>query len=158
VHRLRTALPLAFFLLVLSTSLLSAGDGLITTIAGSGQSGSMATGIPATAAQLFLPDGIAVDASNNLFIADSGNSRVVRVDAVSGLLTVVAGNGTAASNGDGGLATLASLNVPEAVTLDVAGNLYIAETGGHRIRVVNAQTGVISTFAGTGAYGFGGDG
>ena len=157
MDKLRAALQLAILVAILSSSLLFGGDGLITTIAGFGHGGSLASGIPATAAQI-TPGGIWVDASDNLFIADSGNNRVVRVDAVSGMLTLVAGNGTAASGGDGGLATLASLNDPQAVTLDAAGNMYIAETGGDRIRVVNAQTGVISTFAGTGAYGFGGDG
>ena len=158
MHRLKAALQLAILLTFLSSSLLVANDGLITTIVGTGQAGSLASGIPATTAQITSPAGIWVDASNNLFIADSGNNRVVRVDAVSGTLTLVAGNGTAASSGDSGLATLASLNGPIAVALDRAGNLYIAETGGHRIRVVNAKTGVITTFAGTGADGFGGDG
>jgi N-acetylneuraminic acid mutarotase/sugar lactone lactonase YvrE len=158
VHKFRAALQLANLLALLSGSLLFAGDGLITTIAGDGQSGSVASGIPATSAQLFLPDGIAVDASNNIFIADSGNNRVVRVDAVSGILTVVAGNGAAASGGDGGPATLASIKGPGSVALDAAGDLFISEGGGNRIRCVNAQTGVIVTIAGTGTAGFSGDG
>ncbi len=154
--RLRASLHLAT--LLLSSSLLSANDGLITTIAGTGQGGSLATGIPATTAQLITPDGICADASNNLFIADSGNNRVVRVDAVTGLLTLVAGNGAASSTGDGGPAALASINHPMGVALDGAGNLYISEIQGYRIRRVDAQTGVITTIAGTGTSGFNGDG
>ena len=92
MHRLKAALQLAILLTFLSSSLLVANDGLITTIVGTGQAGSLASGIPATTAQITSPAGIWVDASNNLFIADSGNNRVVRVDAVSGTLTLVAGD------------------------------------------------------------------
>ncbi len=156
--RLRASSRLAILLTFLSSSLLSANDGLITTIAGTGQGGSTATGIPATTAQITTPGGICADASNNLFIADGSNNRVVRVDAVTGILTLVAGNGTASSTGDGGPAPLASIYSPMSVALDGAGNLYIAEFGGNRIRRVDHQTGVITTMAGTGMAGFGGDG
>jgi hypothetical protein len=158
VPRLRASSRLAILLTFLSSSLLSASDGLITTIAGTGQGGSLATGIPATTAQITTPSGICADASNNLFIADGSNNRVVRVDAVTGILTLVAGNGTASSTGDGGPAPLASIYSPMSVALDGAGNLYIAEFGGNRIRRVDHQTGVITTIAGTGSAGFGGDG
>jgi large repetitive protein len=158
VSRLRASLLPATLLVLLSSSLLAANDGLIKTIAGAGQSGSTATGIPAPAAQITTPGGICADASNNLFIADSGNNRVVRVDAVTGLLTLVAGNGTAASGGDGGPAVLASIHTPMGVALDGAGNLYISEYQGYRIRRVDGQSGVITTVAGTGGAGFGGDG
>ena len=83
---------------------------------------------------------------------------MVRVDAVTGILTLVAGNGAAASSGDGGPAVLASINGPMGVALDGAGNLYISEYQGYRIRRVDAQTGVITTVAGTGAPGLSVDG
>ena len=134
-----------------------ANAGWIATIAGTGQGGSLATGIPATTAQLVTPAGICADASNNLFIADSGNNRVVRIDAVTGLLTLVAGNGAASSNGDGGPAVAASLSHPMGVALDSGGNLFISESQGNRIRRVDGQTGVITTIAGTGISSFGGD-
>src|ERR1039457_1878374 len=143
--RLIASLRLAILLVALSTSLVFANGGSIATIAGAGQSGSMATGIPATTAQLTTPAGICADASNNLFIADSGNNRVVRVDAVTGLLTLVAGNGTASSSGDGGPAVAACLWHPMGVALDAAGNLFISEFQGNRIRRVDGQTGVITT-------------
>ena len=82
------------------------------------------------------------DTSNNLFIADSGTNRVVRIDAVPVLLTLVAGNGAASSNGDGGPAVAASLSHPMGVALDSAGNLFISEFQGNRIRRVDGQTGV----------------
>ena len=104
------------------------------------------------------PAGICADASNNLFIADSGNNRVVRIDAVTGLLTLVTGTGTASSSGDGGPAAAASVSHPMGVALDSAGNLFISESQGNRIRRVDAQTGVITTIAGTGISSFGGDG
>ena len=158
MHRSKAALPLAILLALVLNSLLFASDGLITTIAGDGAAVSKATGIPATSAQITGSAGICEDASGNLFIADSGNNRVVRVDAVFGILTLVAGNGTAASTGDGGLATAASLDGPAAVAVDSAGNLYIAESQGYRIRFVAAQSGIISTVAGIGTAGFSGDG
>ena len=154
VASLRLATPL----ILLSSSLAFANAGWIATIAGTGQGGSLATGIPATTAQLVTPAGIAADASNNLFIVDSGNNRVVRIDAVTGLLTLVAGNGAASSSGDGGPAVAASLRRPMGIALDSAGNLFISEFLGNRIRRVDGQTGVITTFAGTGDSSFSGDG
>jgi sugar lactone lactonase YvrE len=152
-HTSRT--PALLFALILSP-MLFADTGLIVTIAGTGIDGSAGIGGPAVNAQLGPAFGMAVDAADNLFIA--GNNRVVRVDAATGILTLVAGNGAASSTGDGGPAALAAINVPFAVALDGAGNLYIAEEGGNRIRRVDAQTGIITTVAGTGSAGFSGDG
>jgi sugar lactone lactonase YvrE len=149
--------PALLFALVLSP-MLFADTGGIATIAGNGTFGSAGTGGPAVNAQLGPAFGIAVDAADNLFIADARNNRIVRVDAVTGILTLAAGNGAAFSSGDGGPAALASINYPFAVALDGAGNLYIAEYGGSRIRRVDAQTGIITTVAGTGSQGFSGDG
>jgi uncharacterized protein (TIGR03437 family) len=131
-------------------------SGMIATVAGTGEAGFSGDGGPAFAARLNLPYGIAVDAAGVLYIADLGNQRVRRVTP-DGTITTVAGTGEPSSTGDGGPATQAALHTPRNVTVDVSGNLYIAEFEGHRIRRV-APNGIISTFAGSGASGFGGDG
>ena len=103
-----------------------------------------------------LPSGIAYDAAGNLYIADT-NRHVVYESSLAGVLTVVAGSGVQGFGGDGGAATAAMLNSPQAVAVASDGTLYIADTGNQRIRTVT-PAGVISTFAGTGERGFGGDG
>lgn len=130
--------------------------GVITIVAGGGT--TLGDGGPATSGAINLPVGIAVDSSNDIFIADSGNNRIRRVDGTTGIITTVAGNGTAAFAGDGALATAASLNSPSGVAVDAAGNLYIADSANNRIRRVDAVSGIITTVAGTGAAGFNGDG
>ncbi len=126
--------------------------GAISTVAGGGPIGD---GGAAVAAQLYSPRGVAPDGAGNLYIADSFNNRIRKVDA-AGVISTVAGAGTRGYGGDGGAATEAQLG-PRGVALDGAGNLYIADASNRRIRKVDAA-GVISTVAGTGAYGFGGDG
>ncbi|MGI4852780.1 MAG: hypothetical protein ACRYF4_01890 [Janthinobacterium lividum] len=128
--------------------------GLITTIAGTGVQGFSGDGGAATSAMLDSPSGVAVDSSGRLYIADSRNHRVRMVAA--GVITTVAGTGTAGFAGDGALATLAQINLPLALSLDAVGNLYVADANNHRIRKVVG--GMISTVAGTGDQGFGGDG
>ena len=132
--------------------------GTITTVAGSGRSGFGGDGGPAVAAQLRNPAGVALDAAGNLYIADSFNHRIRKVDA-AGTITTVAGSGRSGYGGDGGPAVAAQLNQPAGVALDGAGNLYIADLFNHRIRKVDAA-GVITTVAGDGTFfgGFGGDG
>ena len=132
-------------------------NGTITTVAGNGTTGTAGVGGPATNASL-TGGMIAVDSSDNLYIADRGNNRVVKVDAVTGILTVVAGTGVASSAGDGGPAVLAGVNGPSDVALDSSGNLFISETFGNRVRRVDANSGIITTYAGTGVAGFSGDG
>lgn len=132
--------------------------GIITTIAGNGTPGYSGDGGPATAAQLNTPLGLAVDGAGNVFIADAGNGLVRRVDALTGEITSVAGDGSAGFSGDGGPATLAALNFPSDVDVDAAGNLYIADTGNFRVRRVDASSGDIDTVAGNGSGGFQGDG
>jgi len=134
----------------------SAATGIITTIAGGGT--TLGDGGPATSGAVNLPAGLAIDASNDIFVADSGNNRIRRIDGTTGIITTVAGNGSAAFAGDGGLATSASLNSPIGVAVDASGNLYIADSSNNCIRFVAAATGIISTIAGTGATGFNGDG
>lgn len=127
--------------------------GNAAAFAGTGAAG---TGTPA-APQFNNPHQLALDALGNLFVADTGNHRVVKVDA-TGAMTVVAGTGTAGATGDNAAATAATLNAPEGVAVDVAGNVFIADTGNHKIRVVEAATGIIRLLAGTGTAGFDGDG
>jgi len=136
----------------------AAGTGIITTVAGTGTPGFAGDDVPATSANLYYPSGVAVDSAGNLFIADSLNHRIRKVATGTGFITTVAGNGTATLAGDNGAATSASLNNPNGVTVDSAGNLYIADTDNHSIRKVAAGSGIISTVAGNGTGTFGGDG
>ena len=132
--------------------------GIITTIAGNGANGYGGDGGPAVSANIWLPTGVAVDAGNNVYIADWVNQRIRKVDALTGIITTVAGNGIAGFSGDGGLAISAELFQPYGISLDAGGNLYIADYANNRIRKVRAGTGIISTVAGTGAQGFNRDG
>jgi hypothetical protein len=133
-------------------------SGNITTVAGSGSSGFSGDGGVALSGQFNLPWGICVATDNNLYIADFGNNRIRRIDAVSGNLSTVAGNGTGSYTGDGGLALNATLNGPASVAIDAADNLYIADSENNAIRKVNHATGAIATLAGNGTALFGGDG
>jgi len=130
-------------------------NGVITTAAGDGAAGYYGDGGPATSASLYFPEGVAVDAAGNLFIADTDNGRIRKV-ATNGLITTVAGDGGYGFSGDGGPATSASLDDPEGVAVDAAGNLFIADTDNGRIRKV-ATNGLITTVAGDGGYGYSGD-
>ncbi|WP_263409943.1 NHL domain-containing protein [Terriglobus tenax] len=129
-------------------------SGNILTIAGNGSAGFSGDGGSATAAQLDTPAGIAVDASGNLYIADSHNHRIRRVS--NGTITTVAGTGVSGFSGDGGSATVAALSLPSGIAVDANGNLYIADTNNQRIRRVSG--GTISTIAGNGEQLFAGDG
>jgi sugar lactone lactonase YvrE len=137
---------------------LEAGSGTITVVAGNGWAGFSGDGGAATSAQLNFPYGVAVDASGNLYIADTSNHRVRKVAADSGTITTVAGSGGQGLGGDGGAATSAQLNQPCGVAVDGGGNLYIADTNNQRIRKVAAGSGTITTVAGNGVPAFGGDG
>jgi hypothetical protein len=128
---------------------IDAVSGIITTVAGNGIPGDSGDGGLATGAQLFFPFRVAVDGAGNLFIADD-NNRIRRVDAATGIISTVAGNGTAGFSGDDGPATAAQLNSPRGIAVDAAGNLYIAEFFNSRIRKVDAVTGVITTIVGDG--------
>jgi len=128
--------------------------GTITTVAGTGTAGYSGDGGQATSAQLSIPLGVAVDAQGSLYIADYANSRIRKVSG--GIITTVAGTGTAGYSGDGGQATSAQLKFPYSVAVDGQGSLYIADYGNQRVRKVSG--GVISTVAGTGTAGFSGDG
>ena len=105
-----------------------------STVAGNGIGGFSGDGGPATQASLSSPSGVASDTLGNLFIADTFNHRIRRVDSVTKIITTVAGNGTEGFSGDGGLAAQASLSIPFDVALDGLGNLFIADSGNGRIR------------------------
>ncbi len=128
--------------------------GIITTVAGGGQGGD---GGPAASALINFVRGVTVDASGNLYIAAVNDSNVRKVNA--GTISTVAGNGTAAYSGDGGLATAASLYYPYGVALDSSGNIYVADSNysSGYIRQVSLTTGNITTLAGNGGYKFAGD-
>ncbi|GAB3960732.1 hypothetical protein GCM10028805_58610 [Spirosoma harenae] len=130
-------------------------SGIITTVAGIGVYGFSGDGFAATSANLASPQGIALDGSGNLYIADSENHRVRKVSA-SGIISTVAGDGNASFSGDGGAATAASLKKPTGVAVDGSGNLYIADSENHRIRKVAG--GIITTIVGSGTASFSGDG
>ncbi len=130
--------------------------GIISTVAGNGGSGYTGDTGPATQTTLYNPVGVVVDRAGNILIADQSNHRIRKVD-VTGIITTIAGNGTQGFSGDGALATLASLNNPTALALDVAGNLYISDQSNHRIRKVDTL-GNITTVAGIGIPGYAGDG
>ena len=128
--------------------------GIITTVAGTGNCGYSGDGGPATSAQLTTAGSVSLDSAGNIYIADSSNCRIREVSG--GFITTVAGNGSCGYSGDGGLATNASLLFPQGVRVSSSGILYIADTNNCRIRQVSS--GLITTVAGTGFCGFGGDG
>jgi len=130
---------------------LDAASGVLTLVAGNGTYGFSGDNGPATSAQLAYPAGVAVDSSGNVYIADPGNGRVRKVS--NGVIATVAGGG--ASLGDNGPAISAQLSAPAGIAIDSAGNLYIADAADNRIRKVS--NGVITTVAGNGTPGFGGD-
>jgi sugar lactone lactonase YvrE len=130
--------------------------GDIVTIAGGGTGGLGDDGL-ATSATLSYPTSISVDVSGNIYIADTYNNRIRKVDHSSGFITTVAGNGTPAFSGDNGPATSASLNYPTGVWVDALGNIYIADTVNRRIRKVDTS-GIITTVAGNGTPAYTGDG
>ena len=131
--------------------------GLITTVAGNGDSGFSGDDVAATATKLNKPQGVCVDAAGTIFIADTENSRIRKVDADTGMITTVAGNGNRGYAGDDGPATGAKLNKPNDLWVDSSGNIFIADTDNHRIRTVDAATGIITTVAGSGNSGYSGD-
>ena len=133
----------------------AASTPIISTFAGNGTAGYSGDGGLAVSALMSGVEGVAVDGQGNVFIADSGNNVIREVNAVTGVITTVAGNSTNGFSGDGGLATSAELSAPQGVAVDSQGNLFIADNGNNRIREVNLSTGVISTVAGGGSSGLG---
>jgi len=135
-------------------SLPAPGD--IDTVAGYGTAGYSGDNGLATAADLYLPQSVAIDSVGNIYIVDAHNNRIRKVTASTGIITTVAGNGTEGYSGDGGPATSAEISPSGGVAVDVVGNIYFADT--QRIRKVTVSTGYISTVAGSGIQGYSGDG
>lgn len=130
-------------------------QGIITTIAGNGTSGSSGDGGPATAAQLWMPYGLAVDSFGNLFIADEGSNKIRKV-AANGIITTIAGNGGNVFNGDSISAISASIN-PIAIAINSIGEILLVDNHNNRIRKVDSL-GIIHTVVGSGGNGNSGDG
>ncbi|MBT4501788.1 MAG: choice-of-anchor D domain-containing protein, partial [Gemmatimonadetes bacterium] len=149
---------------------------IVTTIAGNGIEGFSGDGGPGAEASLSMPQGVSVDSFGNVYVADSNNRRIRRIDGDTGVITTVAGNGFSGFSGDGGQATSAMLNGPVDVFVAgsgrgfiadfaggeiraamFAGQIYISDTFNHRIRRVD-EAGIITTVAGSSSSGFSGDG
>jgi DNA-binding beta-propeller fold protein YncE len=130
----------------------------ITTAVGTGERGFSGDGGPAAEARLNGPFDVGFDPAGNLYFSDTFNHRIRRVDGRSGIITTVAGNGVAGYAGDGGPALAAAFNEPYGIAVDRAGNVYVADRHNHCVRRVDGASGVVTTFAGTGAAGYAGDG
>ena len=130
---------------------------MISTVAGTGNPGFSGDGGPAAAAALSSPYGLAFDDDDNLYIADSGNHRIRKIDTATGTIITVAGSGSPGFEGDDGSSLDAAFHAPHGVDVDDDGNIFIADTLNNRIRRVNESDGVVTTIAGTGIAGPGGD-
>jgi len=138
---------------------INGSNGTITTIAGTGSNYFSGDGGPGTAARMSTPRGVALDRSNNLYIADGPNGAVRKLSLTTGIMTTVAGiGGSTGSTGDGGPATAAKLNTPARVLYDGGKLLYITDMINSRIRQLDLASGIISTAVGDGTGSFGGDG
>src|SRR6266481_6728512 len=135
MHKLAIVITLSF------APALVGQNGVLVTVAGNGTTGTSGVGGPSVNAAL-TGGAICVDRFDNIYVADKSNNRVVKIDT-AGILTLLAGNGTAASAGDNGPATQASLNGPSGVAVDSAGDVFIAEANGNRVRIINPATGII---------------
>jgi DNA-binding beta-propeller fold protein YncE len=131
---------------------------IITTAVGTGERGFAGDGGPAARAQLNGPFDVGFDPAGNFYFSDTFNHRICRVDARSGVITTVAGNGGAGYAGDGGPAAAAAFNEPYGIAVDRHGNIYVADRHNHCVRRIDATAGVVATFAGNGTSGSAGDG
>src|SRR4029453_17838788 len=126
------------------------GSGELTTVAGNGTKGYSGDGGPATKAQLNEPYEVRFDRAGNMLFVEMQNHLVRKVDAKTGVISTVAGTGKKGYGGDGGPATAALFSSPHSIALDASDNLYIADIANHRIRKVDARTGIVTTIAGNG--------
>ena len=136
---------------------LNLATGALTTLAGRGTAGYSGDGGPASNATFSSPWSVTIAPSGALLVADQNNHRIRSIAPGTGLITTIAGTGQAGFSGDTGPANLAQLNVPASVAFDVAGNLYIADSGNNRIRKIAADTGFITTIAGNAGESISGD-
>ena len=136
---------------------IEATTGIITTNAGNGTQGFSGDSGPATAASIDSPTGLAVDTAGSLYLADTHNHRIRKITMTTGIITTIAGTGTLGQSGDTALANNAQLALLHGLTIDPQGNIYLADTANHRIRRIDATTGIITTIAGTGTQGYSGD-
>src|SRR5437763_37425 len=130
---------------------------IITTAVGTGEKGYAGDGGPAARALLNGPFDLGFDAHGNLYFSDTFNHCIRRVDARTGVITTCAGCGEAGSSGDGGPATRARFNEPYGIAVDNAGNIYVADRHNHCVRRIDGSSGIVTTLAGNGSAGFGGD-
>jgi hypothetical protein len=128
---------------------------LITTFAGTGESGFNGDVIPAKTATISNPTGVAFDSAGSMYIAERGGNRIRKIDAITGIITTVAGTGTYGKSLDNVAAKDADLSYPSALAFDAIGNLYFADEGYHRVCKIDAITGIITTIAGTRTGDFG---
>ena len=137
---------------------INAKTGIITTIAGTGEGDFYGDGGPADKAALSGCNELAIDKDGNIYVTDSYNNRIRKIDAETGMINTVAGNGEQGYTGNGGEAVNATLNGPTGLAVDADGTVYFSDYGNNCIRSINNNTGVIMTVAGDGDYGFSGDG
>jgi len=132
-------------------------SGDITDISGTGVPGFSGDGGLAKEAQLSNPTGLSIDKLGNLYISDTGNERIRKIDLITGIITTIAGTGESKMTKDGILAVESNLSNPLGLALDKSGNLFFVDRGTNRVRKINKSTGIITTIAGTGKAGFSGD-
>ena len=130
---------------------------IITTICGNGTQSYNGDNILAIDAEINQSDGITLYDLVNLYVVDGGNNRIRKIDLSTGIIFTIAGTGTMGFSGDSGLATNASLKIPEDIAIDSTGDIYVADAGNNRIRKITAATNIINTIAGTGILGYSGD-
>ena len=133
---------------------IAAATGVILTVAGNGTESFSGDNGPATLASLDSPSGLAVNAEGDLFLSDTHNHRIRKVTAATGIISSIAGTGSPGFSGDSSLATTAALSLPHGLSIDNAGNLYVADSENNRVRRIDAATGVITTVTGQGTQGF----
>ena len=131
--------------------------GVVVTVAGNGVQGYSGDGGPATLAEIDSPSGIALDGAGNLYVADTHNHRIRRVDAATGIVSSIAGSGQPGFAGDTGAGTAAMLALPRGLALDASGNLFVVDANNQRVRRIDATTGQITTIAGEGTQAYAGD-
>lgn len=149
---------MAFLTLPLGICLLALADPTMSTAVGTGQPGRPSAGGPAVEATLNMPFDVAFDSGGNLYLSDTMNHCIRRVDGKSGIIITVVGSGTKGFSGDGGAALKAKLDEPYGIVLDSRGNLYFADRLNRRVRRVDADSGIITTIAGDGSKTYSGDG